>query len=1185
MQASPEMTQYFDHLQKNITALHGLASRARKKGYDPEEKVEISLAKNMAERVVGLISVIAPQIVNSGVVERIIELEKEYGALDWRVALKIAEEIAREKFCKFKDQEEAMSIGIRAGFAYVTVGVVSAPLEGIATIDFKDRMDKRGRYMSLSFAGPIRNAGGTAAAVSMLIADYVRKKFNYDVYDAQENEIKRTYTEMQDYRDRVAPRQYFPAYEEIEFIMKNLPIEVAGEPSERFEVSNYKDLPRVPTNNLRSGFCLMMTECIPLKAPKLWKQLSKWGRDLDMGQWDFLEKFLKMQKEVKSKGEVKTEEKKEDDAKLKPDYSYIKDLVAGRPIFTHPLRTGGFRLRYGRCRTSGYSSCAIHPATMAVTDNYLATGTQLKLERPAKGTALTSCNTIEGPIVKLKNEAVIQLNSIKKTKEVQKDIEEILFLGDFLVNYGDFLDRAHQLIPAGYCPEWWIQELEKSAIDRFGTIDIEKISDLTDVPSSLLDKLFTSPMTTNISAKTAINLSMKLSIPLHPSYTYYWSTIELKQLAQLIAWLKNMRIAKDNNNEVDKIIIPYAKEPKRVLEVLGVPHEYVNNEFVVMQKDHGLSIIKTLNIEENEIDDFNKILDDNKEKNALTIVNKISKIQIRDKAGVFIGARMGRPEKAKMRKLTGSPHSLFPVGKQGGKFRCFQSALDNGKIISDFPVYYCLKCKKETPLSICEDCERKTKRQYFCKACNKWMFEPECKQHGECIGYKNYQIEIKKYFNYCLKKLGMRTYPDLIKGVRGTINKDHTPEYLAKGILRAKHDIFVNKDGTVRYDMTQLPITHFKPIEIGTSIEKLKEMGYKKDIKDKELTDENQILEIKPQDVILPACGQSPDEGSDAVMFRTANFIDDILVNLYGLPPFYKLKNQNELAGHLVICLAPHTSAGMAGRIIGFSKTQGFFAHPYLHAATRRDCDGDEACVLLLLDAFLNFSRKYLPSSRGATMDAPLVLTSILLPSEVDDMAFQLDIGWKYPLEFYEAANQYKMPWEFKIKTINDVLGKDEQYEKMGFTHDFDNMNNTIRCSAYKTLPSMQEKLEGQMILAEKIRAVDKSDVARLVIEKHFLKDTKGNLRKFSMQTFRCVECNEKFRRPPLIGKCTKCNGKIIFTISEGSIVKYLEPTINLANKYNVSPYLKQTVELLQKRIEDVFGKEKEKQLALGDWC
>lgn len=217
-------------------------------------------------------------------------------------------------------------------------------------------------------------------------------------------------------------------------------------------------------------------------------------------------------------------------------------------------------------------------------------------------------------------------------------------------------------------------------------------------------------------------------------------------------------------------------------------------------------------------------------------------------------------------------------------------------------------------------------------------------------------------------------------------------------------------------------------------------------------------------------------------------------------------------------------------------------------------------------------------------MDTPLVLTSVLAPSEVDDMVFDVDIAWKYPLELYEAALNYKSPWEVKIPQIKACLGKPEQYEGMGFTHDTTNLNSTVRCSAYKTLPSMEEKLRGQMDLAEKLRSVDTSDVARLVIEKHFLKDTKGNLRKFSMQEFRCVNCNEKFRRPPLVGKCTKCNGKIIFTISEGSVYKYLEPTTSLAKKYNVSPYLLQTIELLRVRCESVFGKDPDKQVGLGAW-
>ena len=101
----------------------------------------------------------------------------------------------------------------------------------------------------------------------------------------------------------------------------------------------------------------------------------------------------------------------------------------------------------------------------------------------------------------------------------------------------------------------------------------------------------------------------------------------------------------------------------------------------------------------------------------------------------------------------------------------------------------------------------------------------------------------------------------------------------------------------------------------------------------------------------------------------------------------------------------------------------------------------------------------------------------------------------------------------------------------MGFTHDTSSINLGVGCSAYKLLPTMEEKLRGQMNLATKIRAVDESEVAKIVIEKHFIKDIKGNLRKFSQQQFRCVVCNEKYRRPPLVGKCTKCGGNIIFTI------------------------------------------------------
>jgi DNA polymerase II large subunit len=73
-------------------------------------------------------------------------------------------------------------------------------------------------------------------------------------------------------------------------------------------------------------------------------------------------------------------------------------------------------------------------------------------------------------------------------------------------------------------------------------------------------------------------------------------------------------------------------------------------------------------------------------------------------------------------------------------------------------------------------------------------------------------------------------------------------------------------------------------------------------------------------------------------------------------------------------------------------------------------------------------------------------------------------------------------------------------------------------------------------------------------------------------------------RRPPLNGICPKCGGKIIFTINEGGIKKYLEPALELAEKYNLSNYIKQNLQILKENIDSVFGKELEKQKALNDY-
>ena len=404
-----------------------------------------------------------------------------------------------------------------------------------------------------------------------------------------------------------------------------------------------------------------------------------------------------------------------------------------------------------------------------------------------------------------------------------------------------------------------------------------------------------------------------------------------------------------------KIIHNYDEQLKLILEKLGVPHLVANKEFIVIEDNDAHAIYEIFNSRESigkkitEIDQ-----ETNKNSDGLSLVNKISGVNIKDKSGIFIGARMGRPEKAKTRKLTGSPHVLFPIGEEGGRLRSFQSTFESNKITAEFPIFYCEKCRKKTILSICETCGKKTKKRYHCSTCG--VIDKEKCRHGNAATYIKQTINIKDYFDAYLKKLNIKTYPDLIKGVRGTSNKDHIPEHFMKGVFRARYDLCVNKEGTIRYDMTQLPITHFKSKEINTPVEKLRDLGYKKDTFGVELTNENQILELLPQDIILPACSESPELGADKILLKVSFFVDDLLKEFYKIDKFYNMKSEKDIPGTLVAVLAPHTSAAVVGRIIGFSRTQGFFASPMFHAATRRDCDGDEASVTLLMDVLLNFS-------------------------------------------------------------------------------------------------------------------------------------------------------------------------------------------------------------------------------------
>ncbi len=1135
-----DLSSYFNKIEEEIKKAYETAEKAREKGKDPENYVDIPLTKDLAEKSVGLVAtVLFPELKNRGIEDRIRELEKRYGKNDERIAFIIGKEIAKGKFYEFKSLERAVDAGIRIGLSYLTQGVVTAPLEGIHSIKIR-KNDDGTNYLAIYYSGPIRSAGGTASVMSVLLSDYVRKEVGIDRYKPREVEIERYAVEVEDYYTRVTKKQYTPTREEVKMIARNVPVEITGTPTEKIEVSNFKDLERIETNIIRGGMCLVYLDGLPLKASKINKKIKLWGKELGLEHWSWLENYLKFQEELHGVKKGNTE-------KYKPNTLFLHDLVAGRPVFAYPATLGGFRLRYGRSRTGGDCAMNFHPATMEITNGFIAIGTQLRIEYPGKGAVTTPCDSLEPPVVKLKNGNVIRVESREQAKKISGKVQTILSLGDILVSYGEFLNRGQRLLPSAYVEEWWALEVKKALKEK-------GLSEKGLEP--FINKPFKKP-----DPNQAIQISKELDVPLHPYYTYWWYYLSHEEFMRLYFSLRNMK-----NGSLENI-----PSVKNVLEKLLICHTVNENKIWLSEDD--VIILKTLLDLEND-----HSLEFEQDESFLNKIKEISGIKLRNKAPTFIGARMGRPEKAERRLMKGRPQILFPCGRsEGGRMRNLISAYEHGTVTADIMLNYCPKCNRKVPFSYCPFCGGPTEELRVCVQCGKTTKEKmHCGKPTKRHAVET--INLKELLDVAKENLGLRQLPELLKSPRAVMSKNMCVEPLEKGLLRQKYDLYVNKDGTIRYDSTNLIMTHFKPKEIKTSIKKLKELGYTHDIHGRPLENEEQILLLKPQDIVI----SDNEEFSGAeYLYRTSKFIDELLTKFYGLNPYYNLRSKEDIIGHLIIALAPHTCSGIIGRVIGFTPAKGTFALPYWHAAKRRDADGDEDSIMLLLDALLNFSRNFLPDHVGGrTMDAPLILASILDPEEVDDESWKVDSVESYPLELYEASLEYKNPWEVKIQVAEDMIRNNNPFN-FKYTHETTDITDAPTKSAYVTLGEMSEKVKSQLGLARKIQATNAGAVAELLLKRHFLGDIKGNLRKFSRQQFRCVKCNEKYRRPPLSGKCTKCGGKLLLTVSEGTVKKYLDPSEEISNSFEVSNYMRQQISIMKYRIQSLFGKE-DKQFSLG---
>ena len=1130
---SEEYQRYVSSLEDKLSDIYELARKARKRGLDPALSPEPEVAKDLAELVEGLVG-------PPGVAESIRELSRKLPREE--LAFKIAEEIVYGKFGHV-EAPEAAEQAIRTALAILTEGITAAPLQGVSRVAIKYNPD-RTRYLAIYYAGPIRAAGGTEQALTLVIGDFVRRLLGLDRYRPTAEEIGRFVEEVRLYERAVSRFQYHVSDEELRRAIQFIPVEVTGTQSNPVEVSSFRNLPRIETNRVRGGALLVVNEGVVGRSAKVWTIIEKLGIE----GWD----WLKNVREIKEKRAA----------------GFMEDVIAGRPIFSFPSRRGGFRLRYGRARNTGLAAVGLHPATMMILQGFLAAGTQLRVEGPGKAGVVLPVDTIEPPVVRLRDGSVVRV-SMQNFEEIKNVVDRILFLGDILIGFGDFLYNNKPLLPSGFSEEWWCEELRAALKQRFND-DLDGAAAAAKIPVTHLKDILRDPFGNKPTAEEAISLALTFKAPLHPFFTYFWPSISPDELRGLRKWLLASK-TRIESGVVAEVLGVTKELVKSLLERICIPHRVVENGTKIENGDaHVFAFCLGLQSTERRIDPG---------KSVLEIIEQLSGISVREKAPTLVGARMGRPEKARRREMRPMVHVLFPTGMAGGSRRNVVRAANKGMIEVELVKRRCPKCHELTFRVWCEKCGVETVLERSCPRCGRVLQEgfcPVCKVATR--SYEKQPANLREFMDEACERLNLPV-PELVKGVKGLMNETKTPEILEKGILRARYDLSVFKDGTIRFDATNAPLTHFKAKEVGVSAGRLKQLGYSHDSDGKPLTDSGQICELRVQDVVIPLkCAE--------YFVCVAGFLDELLEKVYKLPAFYGVKGVEDLVGHLVVGLAPHTSVGILGRIIGFTPLNVCYAHPLWHSAKRRDCDGDEDALMLTLDTVLNFSRAYLPSQIGGIMDAPLFIIPVVNPLEVQRQAHEVDVASSYPMAFYEKTLQEAASRSARglIDLVEHRLNTEAQFEGFDYTIPVSDVNMGNRESMYKRLGRMTEKLSSQLMLAEKIEAVDVETVARKVLTTHFIRDIMGNLRAFTTQNFRCKTCNRRFRRLPLQGKCHRCGGALTLTVYRGGIEKYLDVARKLVQKYGLSDYYAQRLSLVEDEIRSLFEGDKPKQISLKDF-
>ncbi len=358
--------------------------------------------------------------------------------------------------------------------------------------------------------------------------------------------------------------------------------------------------------------------------------------------------------------------------------------------------------------------------------------------------------------------------TVENFGSIKDRIKKILFLGDILVSFGDFLYSNRPLAPSGYVEEWWAEDLQKFIMQKFDG-DVEKAAKMLKISKQRITAFLENPLMNKPDLNEAIVLSREVGVPLHPTFTYFWSNLNsIEMLAALRKWLCGAEIL-EKDGLVYKVVGKLESDIKRTLELLCLPHKILENKIIIEGEDAGafaccLGYKVSGDIDISSSGSINDVL------------HLLSGIEIRTKASTFVGARMGRPEKAKRREMKPLVHALFPVGLAGGSQRDIVEAAKKERVFVEVVKRKCPNCKTFTFGIKCSLCGSPTVYESICPHCGKNLTDEECPIcKTSAVKYQRQVVNFRELLEEACIRLGV-SIPKILKGVKGLTNETKTPE-------------------------------------------------------------------------------------------------------------------------------------------------------------------------------------------------------------------------------------------------------------------------------------------------------------------------------------------------------------------------------------------------------------------------